>query len=145
MKYIPINAKDRTYIDEPSWNWYFIRNVQRILNVLKGSVMTGEDFFFRAFGENEEEFITILHMPEKILMYRGRTPQKNERNWLKKFNKLTNGEKKELLNILCENRTKHKLLAASTQTKNRKLKNILEYYLPDQSISDTLSFFEELQ
>ena len=81
MKYIPINAKDRSYIDEPRWNWYFVRNVQRILNVLKGSVMTGEDFFFRAFGENEEEFLTILHMPEKILMYRGHTPQKDEKNW----------------------------------------------------------------
>jgi hypothetical protein len=52
MKYIPLNAKDRTYINEPQWNWYFIRNIQRILNVLKGSVMTGEEFFFRAFGNN---------------------------------------------------------------------------------------------
>lgn len=145
MKYIPINAKDRTYIDEPRWNWYFIRNVQRILNVLKGSVMTGEDFFYRAFGENETEFLTILHMPERILMYRGKIPQKDERDWLRKFSKLTNSEKKELLNILCENRTKRKLLAANAQAKNHKLKNILEYYLPEQPTNDSLPLFEKLQ
>ncbi len=143
MKYIPIDAKDRTYIDEPRWNWYYIRSVQRILNVLKGSVMTREDFFHRAFGENEKEFLTILHMPERILMYRGSKPQKNEKDWLRKFNKLTDGEKKELLTILCENRSKRKLLALRIQTKNRKLKNILDYYMPDLPVSYNLPLFKE--
>jgi len=131
MKYIPINARDRSFIDEPRWNWQFIRNVQRILNVLKGSVMTGEDFFYRAFGETAEEFISILHMPENILMYRTRTPQKEEKEWTRKFKKLKEGEKKDLLTILCENRTKHSLIQAVVETKNRKLKNILQYYLQD--------------
>jgi hypothetical protein len=131
MKYIPINAKNRSFIDEPRWNWQFIRNVQRILNVLKGSVMTGEDFFYRAFGETTEEFISILHMPENILMYRTRTPQKEEKEWTRKFKKLKDGEKKDLLTILCENRAKHSLIKAVVETKNRKLKNILQYYLQD--------------
>ena len=131
MKYIPINAKDRSFINEPRWNWQFIRNVQRILNVLKGSVMIGDDFFYRAFGETIEEFLTILYMPERILMHRTRTPQKEEKEWIRKFNKLTNSEKRDLLNILCENRTKHSLIQAVIATKNQKLKNILQYYLQD--------------
>jgi len=146
MKYIPINANDRSYIDEPRWNWYFIRSVQRILNVLKGSVMTGEEFFYRAFGENEGEFLTILHMPERILMNRGRKPQKDEKGWFQKFNKLTKVEREELLRILCDNRTRSKLLKATTQTKNRKLKNILGYYLPDVNESMfNLPIFKKLQ
>ena len=59
------------FINEPRWNWQFIRGVQRILNVVKGTVMTGEEFFYRAFGESEEDFMCILHMPERILMSRG--------------------------------------------------------------------------
>ena len=85
MKFIPINAKDRLYINEPNWNWYFVRNVQRILNVTKGIVMTGEEFFHRAFGENLEEFYRILHMPEGILMNRGREPGADELEWVKQI------------------------------------------------------------
>lgn len=130
MKFIPLNAKDRSHIDQPRWNWQFIRGVQRILNVLKGTVMTKEDFFYRAFGENEEEFITILHMPERILMKRGKKPQSKEKEWLKKFNNLTPNEKQELLSILCDNRTEKKLLETATKTKNHNIKKILEFYLP---------------
>jgi hypothetical protein len=130
MKYIPLNAKDRSYVDEPRWNWQFIRNVQRILNVVKGSVMPGEDFFYRAFGENVKEFFIILHMPESILMNRGRVPTADELDWRRKFCRLTEGERKELLAILCNNRTNHKLIYAAGQTTNQKIKNILEYYIP---------------
>jgi len=129
MKYIPVNAKDRSFVDEPRWNWYFIRNVQRILNVTKGVVMPGEDFFYRAFGENLEEFMKILYMPENILMHRGRSPGIEEITWLNKFNKLSKNERNDLLAILCNNRTRDKLKKAVAQTKNIKLKNILEMYI----------------
>lgn len=143
MKYIPLKAKDRKHIDEPRWNWQFIRNVQRILNVVKGSVMPGEDFFYRAFGENEKDFITILHMPENILMNRGREQKQEEKSWREKFHNLTQGEKKELLSTLCNNKTARQLISASVQTKSLKLKNILEYYLPNQHHKDNLSLFDK--
>lgn len=144
MKYIPLNATDRSYVYEPKWNWQYIRNVQRILNVVKGSVMPAEDFFYRAFGENEKEFITILHMPENILMNRGREQKQEEKDWMEKFHKLTKGERKELLSILCNNKTIHKLTLVVTQTKNQKLKNILEYYLPKKRSSNNLPLFDNL-
>lgn len=142
MKYIPLNAKDRTYINEPQWNWYFIRNIQRILNVLKGSVMTGEEFFFRAFGENEKEFFTILHMPEKILMSRGRTPRQEEKDWIQKFKNLNDNERKELLSILCQNRNQCALLNAINKTNSGKLKRILEFYLIEEPITLNLPLFK---
>ena len=130
MKYIPLDATDRSYISEPSWNWQFIRSVQRILNVVRGSVMPGEDFFYRAFGADLEEFFAILHMPEKLLMNRGREPGPDEIDWKEQFKKLTENERKELLSILCKNKTSEKLVSVATKIKNQKLKNILEYYLP---------------
>jgi len=141
MKYIPINAYDRSFIDEPNWNWYFIRNVQRILNVTKGVVMPGEEFFYRAFGGNLKEFNTILYMPEDILMKRGRSPGSDEINWLNKFNNLTKNEKKELLAILCNNRTSEKFRKMVALTKNGKLKSMLELYLPNLQESSTAPLF----
>jgi hypothetical protein len=130
MKYIPINATDRTFIDDPRWNWYFIRSVQRILNVTKGVVMPGQEFFYRAFGENEDEFLRILYMPEDILMRRGRKMGLEEQEWWDKFSKLTEHEKEELVKILCENRTRSSLKKAATRTNNQKLKNLFELYMP---------------
>jgi hypothetical protein len=145
MKYIPLNAKDRSYIDEPRWNWQYIRGVQRILNVLKGSVMTTEDFFYRAFGKNEKEFLEILHMPESIIMHRTDKPKTREKEWRKKFRNLTKNEKLELLAILCNNRKKQRLIKAYVKTKNRKLKNILSYYVPpDTDKNINLPLFEDL-
>jgi hypothetical protein len=129
MKYIPVNAKDRTFIDSPRWNWYFLRSVQRILRVVKGIVMPGEDFFKRAFGENQDEFMKILHMPENVLMKRGREPGSEEKNWRNKFRLLTEYEKMELLKVLCENKTRENLRKAIARNKNRKLRGILDLYI----------------
>jgi len=134
MKYIPLNAKDRTYMGK-YWNWQFVRGVQRILNVMKGAVMYKEDFFYRAFGETKDEFLAILHMPEHILMNRGRDVQSAENEWLLLFNSLTKNEKNELLRVLCEGRHKNKLLNIIAKMHNKKLKSILDYYISPESIT----------
>jgi hypothetical protein len=142
MKYMPLKSTDRSFVDAPGWNWYFIRSVQRILNVTKrGVVMPGEDFFYRAFGENLEDFMTILHMPENILMKRGRTSGSEEIAWRNKFANLTGNEKKELVAILCENKTREKLRKAVVQNKNEKLRNLLELYLPRELESGIAPLF----
>jgi hypothetical protein len=143
MKYVPLDAKDRTFIDEPRWNWQFIRGVQRILNVVKGTVMTGGEFFYRAFGESEEDFMRILHMPERILMSRGRVPGTDEINWKNKFVLLTASEQKELLSILCQNRSRRKLMGAIKRNRNQKLKNILDYYVPEDEENSQLTIWDE--
>jgi hypothetical protein len=141
MKYIPLNAKDRSHISEPSWNWQFLRGVQRILNVVKGIVMPGEDFFNRAFGASPEEFKEIIHMPEKIVMYRKKTPQQDEINWINKFRGLSNNEKQEFIEILNNCKKPSRLSEAISKIHNGKIKDILEYYLPHDSIEDELSLF----
>jgi hypothetical protein len=145
MKYIPLNAKDRSFINEPDWNWQYIRGVQRILNVLKGTVMTTQDFFFRAFGESADEFVKILYMPEKLLMNRGSKPGQDEKDWCQKYEKLTKNERQDLLRILCENKKVPHLLRAYTATKNGKLKKILSYYIDEELLnSKEIPLFKDL-
>jgi hypothetical protein len=139
MKYIPLfgeESKDRKYVDGPNWNWQYIRGVQRILNVMKGAVMPNKSFFYRAFGESKEEFMRILHMPEKLLMSRGRDVKENtnETDWNLKFNDLTANERQELIDILCGNRKANQISIAQTKTKNSKLKKILDYYIMEEEI-----------
>lgn len=93
--------------------------------------MTGEDFFCRAFGATQEEFKTILHMPERILMFRKHEPQAEEKDWLQKFNALTEPEKTELVSILSKNRNKVTLQKAYANLTSMKLKKILAYYVPE--------------
>lgn len=142
MKYIPLNAKDRTYVDDENWNWYFVRSVQRILNVMKGSVMTGEEFFYRAFGESVEEFMTILHMPERILMFRKHEPQAEEKDWLKKFKALTKSEREELVSILAKNRNKVTLQKAYAGLTSTTLRDILAYYVPEPASMPLFNMLE---
>ena len=132
MKYIPLNYTDRSYVDK-NWNWFFLRNVQRILNVLKGSVMTGEDFFNRAFGENTKKFHEILHMPESILMYRSREVGDEEREWSSKFRKLTDNQRNKLIELLNSNRKQQELRNQYAKEKEGKVKGILEFYIEKET------------
>lgn len=72
MKYHPLygdHSHDRNFIGE-YWNMKQIRAVQAILNVTKGCIGRGTDFFYRAFGKNEKEYMDILLMPDTMILYR---------------------------------------------------------------------------
>lgn len=118
MKYAPIDRIDRKYIGL-YWNKKFLSNVYAILNVTKGIVADGESFFYKAFGENLNEFFEILSMPRDFVMYRsyyedvGLTQQ-----WQREFRALLHDELDELLEVLCELR----------QPQNDKVIEIIKYY-----------------
>lgn len=73
MKYHPIEDPDyfsnRDYIGI-YWNRKFIRTIQAILNSTKGKVGKGFSFFCKAFGNDKDEFIKLLYMPEAMIIYR---------------------------------------------------------------------------
>lgn len=77
MKYHPLRKEkdgtdyshNRDYIGK-HWNRKYIRAIQAILNSTKGKVGKGFDFFCKAFGSNEEEFMELLEMPETFILYR---------------------------------------------------------------------------
>ncbi|MEG0234725.1 MAG: hypothetical protein RR523_00805 [Cetobacterium sp.] len=73
MKYHPINDPEffmnRDYIGK-YWNRKFIRAIQAILNSTKGKIGRGKEFFEEAFGENVDEYMKLLWMPETFIIYR---------------------------------------------------------------------------
>lgn len=103
MKYIPLfgeEAKDRNYIGE-KWNRKYIRAIQSVLNVTKGIVAPGRNFFEKAFGKDRNEFHEILHMPESYIVYRHFFEKIGLTNeWRKLYNSLNQEEKFEAFQIV---------------------------------------------
>lgn len=100
MKYASIEHTDRNYIGQ-YWNKKYLKSINVILNVTNGIVAKEKDFFIRAFGQNEDEFLEILTMPDDFIRYRDYFEQYNlVQKWLYLYRGLTAGEKQELLNIL---------------------------------------------
>ena len=118
MKYAPVNEIDRSYVGG-HWNKQFLSNIHAILNVTKGIVAGGQDFFYRAYGRDIKEYFKILSMPREFVTYRnyfesiGLTEQ-----WEVEFNQLTNIEKSELIHVLSTNKP----------SENKKIIKILKFY-----------------
>lgn len=78
MKYIPLNAIDRSFVGT-HWNKKYLRAVQRMLIPTQGKGVSTRSFFEADFGETPEKFIENLAMPEDLLGLRGHfVERKNE-------------------------------------------------------------------
>jgi radical SAM superfamily enzyme YgiQ (UPF0313 family) len=72
MRFIPLDAKQRGYVDNPHWTKKQLRGVQCILHATHGVVGPRRPFFEKAFGENANEFKYIIEQPEEHIFYRRR-------------------------------------------------------------------------
>lgn len=139
MRYIPLDAKDRD-IDTGNnkWNKRYLRGVKIILNVTKGPVMPGAEFFYQAFGNNAEEFKAILLMPEDFIRNRvvrnwrktkgTRRLKPYVRNWMGVYFDLSQSEKNKLIAILSPN-GKSKIGEEFNNSVSKKIKKLLGYHL----------------
>jgi len=144
MRYIPLNAKDR-HVDTGNghWNKKYLRAVQVILNVMKGPVMPGKQFFLQAFGRDAEEFKAILSMPEEFIRNRLVSNWKDldsiearwmpyVREWMTEFARLSSADKETLtraiasgdINLIRENHSKSA----------RRVKKLVEFHLEENDI-----------
>lgn len=106
MKFIPLfgeDAKHRAFIGD-RWNKKFIRAIQSVLNVTKGIVAPGKEFFEKAFGSNLNEFYEILYMPETYIVYRKVFEQAGwTLRWKEDFSRLNDEELTIAKEIICSN------------------------------------------
>lgn len=84
MKYIPLNATDRSFVGT-NWNKKYLRALQRMLIPTQGKGVSTRSFFEADFGITADEFIENLAMPEDLLGLRGHfvekiTETKEDRN-----------------------------------------------------------------
>lgn len=100
MKYASIKHTDRKYVGQ-YWNKKYLRAMNVILNVTSGVVAKEEDFFYRAFGNDKDEFIRILTMPDDFIRFRDFFEENGlTQLWNMKYNELSNLQKSKLLKIL---------------------------------------------
>lgn len=119
MKYMPITRTDRNYIG-PHWNKKYLQAISAILNVTKGVVAQGENFFNRAFGANLEEYHRILLLPRDFIIYRSFYEQQGlTTKWDGIYCQMAGTDKDELLRSL--NDPNH-------VTSNKLVSDILPYY-----------------
>lgn len=91
MRYSPVSRTDRRYIGE-HWTWRYIRGVQCILNATRGLVGTHKDFFLRAFGENEAEFIELISMPIDYILQRTEHEFSDALLWRQQYRSLSHSQ-----------------------------------------------------
>lgn len=142
MKYHPLRKEkdgtdyshNRDYIGK-HWNRKYIRAIQAILNSTKGKVGKGFDFFCKAFGSNEEEYMELLEMPETFILYRFFFEWLDERQgigvshwrkcWKTCMTTLSEPEKETLLDVIHNNQFTAEEKGRITSTEALQL---LEYY-----------------
>ena len=124
MKYSPITETDRSYIGA-NWCKKSVRAISAILQVTKGVVAAGSDFFYKAFGNDLQEYFELLAMPRELIMFRSYYEDNGTTaKWQALYRKLTDEQKERLMALVSLN---------VTELRNtpwpEDLKDILEYYL----------------
>lgn len=100
MKYASIEHTDRSYVGQ-HWNKKFLRSMNVILNVTSGVVAKEKDFFLRAFGQDTEDFLAILTMPDDYIRYRDFFQKHGLIGaWRCAYNQLNKDQRAELIYLL---------------------------------------------
>ena len=100
MRYLPVTMKDRSHVGK-SWNRYYLRSFQIMLQATHGVVSGSNEFFHRAFGNTFEDFERLLALPHAFIFERnffehgGGRPLLDEYETL--INRLSPNQRNELI------------------------------------------------
>lgn len=130
MKFHPINGdkwyKNRNYLGK-YWNRKYIRAIQTVLNATKGKIGKGQSFFYKAFGENIDEYFKILIMPETYILYRYFFEERGyTEKWWNEFDSFKQSDKEIIKKIIHTNEFKD---ISKRTAKSSIIKFINEHYL----------------
>lgn len=124
MKYSPISETDRTYIGI-NWCKKSVLAISAILQVTKGVVAAGSNFFYKAFGSNLDEYFELLAMPREMIMFRSYFEGNGtSAKWKALYGKLNEEQKERLMALASLNVSELR----NTLWPND-LKDILKFYL----------------
>lgn len=101
MRYVPVEDVERSYIG-PHWRWRYLRGMRCILLVTRGVVSPHAEFFERAFGRTPDEFVEILSMPDRYIIWRDAYETNGAAEWRRAYRSLSPGAREELLDLLAE-------------------------------------------
>jgi hypothetical protein len=126
MKFVPLDARDRTYIGK-HWNKRLLRGVQCILLVTRGKISPSKAFFEAAFGSSPQEFVKIAMMPDEYIIYRRQYEHNGADDWGVLYDKLQKSQKDDLIEILSRPRLEESVLKEIHPRSN--LRKILVHYI----------------
>ena len=132
MRYAPINDVSRQYVS-PKWKWRYLRGIRCILLATRGLIGTNPSFIDTAFGRTFEEFIEIVSMPDKYIIFRNEHKNNGASEWRKLYRRLSDNEQIELMDLLdVLNRNPRDRVCFIT--KSPKFRKILSHYYPSPGL-----------
>lgn len=124
MKYSPISRTDRNFIGE-NWNKKSLRAISAILQVTKGVVAAGSDFFYKAFGSTIDEYFELLAMPRDMIMFRSHFEvDGTTAKWQSLYRSFSDEQKNELMQYVSHTVSELKTIPCPEQ-----FRDILPFYL----------------
>lgn len=126
MRYIPTDHVKRGYVG-PRWRWRYLRGIQCVLLATHGIVSPHREFFNAAFGADYNEFLQILAMPDRYIVFRKRYKARAA-EWRRLFVRLSKESREEFLAALeAIHRTRER---KPELRKHRRFRALLEHYYP---------------
>jgi hypothetical protein len=128
MRFAPLDQVDRRHVG-PLWTAREIRGLQCILNVTRGLVSHRMDFFLRAFGGSPEEFLEIIWMPDRYILYRN-TYEESAKQWRSAFRRLSKSQLIEFRDIVGPN-DKEAMRKAYPELRSHRVRKLVEAYIEE--------------
>jgi len=129
MRFIPMDDVSRRHV-APGWKWRYLRGIQCILLATRGLVSPNPDFIRGAFGETYEQFLEILSMPDRYIIYREHYRNDGAADWKKEYDRLNADQKAQLLEILRELNANLRERPRRLARLHRPFRRIIEHYYP---------------
>ena len=128
MRFIPMSDVKRGFVSK-KWSWRYLRGIQCVLLATRGLVSPNPEFIRAAFGKTYEEFLEILAMPDRYIIYRKEYKNNGAADWRKKYKRLSAGSREEFLKLLAQlNKDRNRKKTISSLCKFR---NLIEHYYPN--------------
>lgn len=131
MKFVPFDSRNRSHVGK-YWKKRYLRGIQCILLATHGMVSPHAEFFYEAFGENKEDFIRLVSMPEHYIIHRHKYKYSETAAWTSIYQKLSKNQRVELIATLEKGRVTQETI---TKASGVRMKSILEHYLDETSLA----------
>jgi hypothetical protein len=129
MRFIPMDDVSRRHV-APGWTWRYLRGIQCILLATRGLVSPNPAFIRHAFGETYEEFLEILSMPDRYIIYRDHYDRDGARDWKRKYRRLAPEQRTELFGILQQLNAAPRERPDRIKQLKRPFTSIIDHYYP---------------
>lgn len=128
MKYSPVTDVSRRFV-APDWKWRYLRGIQCVLLVTHGMVSPNPVFVEAAFGGNVEEYLEILSMPDRYIIFRNKYENNGADKYRRMFRALSPRSRDEFLGALAAlNRSRKK---KEDIGRYKQFGKLLEHYYPN--------------